>query len=297
MLGKYCYFLLKKKTKFQILLYDHSEFDITNHDDVYAMICNNDCIINCAAYTNVDKAESDVITCKNVNGVALDYLAHEINKQGKFLIHISSDFIYGDIKDKTLFPLCEDDIVNPINVYGESKLEGENNILAWMSSRFLILRVSWLFGPYGNNFVDKIYNQLIDSNVKELNVVNDQYGRLTSTNLIVNTIIAWLTLGFKSGFYNLQCDGEISTKYDIACEIRSLLNSDKPIMPISSSKINSIAKRQMNSILSCDKIDSQSSLKRSLWKNDLNKYIKFKLKNSNFDNIFVKFFKKLIYKF
>lgn len=82
-----------------------------------------------------------------------------------------------------------------------------------MSSRFLILRVSWLFGPYGNNFVDKIYNQLIDPNVKELNVVNDQYGRLTSTDLIVNIIMAWLTLGFKSGFYNLQCDGEISTKY------------------------------------------------------------------------------------
>ena len=76
-----------------------------------------------------------------------------------------------------------------------------------------------------------------------------------------------------------------------------MLNSDKPIIPISSSKINLIAKRQMNSILSCDKIDSQSLLKRSLWKDDLNKYINFKIKNSNFNNIFVKFFKKLIYKF
>ena len=123
MLGKYCYKRLKESTKFKITMYDHKVFDITNQDDVYTMICDNDCIINCAAYTNVDKAEFEKSKCKLINGSALEYLSYEISKQKKFLIHISSDFVYGSIKDSSLEPLHEEDILTPINVYGESKLE------------------------------------------------------------------------------------------------------------------------------------------------------------------------------
>lgn len=276
MLGKYCYQRLRESTKFKINMYDHSTFDITNQDDVYAMVCNNDCIINCVAYTDVDKAESNSLLCKNVNGISLDYLAYEINKQKKFLIHISSDFVYGDIKDDSLTPLYEDDIVHPINIYGESKLEGDNNILMWMSSRYLILRVSWLFGPYGNNFIDKIYNQLLDKNIDKIKVVNDQYGRLTSTKLVVDVIMNWIVFGFKSGFYNLSCNGDITTKYDIACEIKQLLNVDKKIIPVSSGFFKTVAMRQKNSILSCEKLDKQALLTRSYWQNDLANYIKYK---------------------
>ena len=146
----------------------------------------------------------------------------------------------------------------------------------WMSSRYLILRVSWLFGPYGNNFVDKIYDQLMDKNVDELQVVNDQYGRLTSTKLVTDVIINWITFGFKAGFYNLSCNGDVTTKYDIACEIKKISNKDKKIVPVSSDLFKTAAKRQKNSILSCDKLDKQLLSTRSYWQNDLEDYIKNK---------------------
>lgn len=276
MLGKYCYLRLKETTKFTVTLYSHSIFDITDRDDVLSMINDNDCIINCAAYTNVDKAELEPDKCKLINGFAIDYLAHEIAKQQKFLIHISSDFVYGNIKDNTLEPLKEDDILSPINVYGESKLEGDNNILSWMSNNYLILRVSWLFGPYGNNFIDKIYNQLITDDIHEIKVVDDQFGRLTSTKLVVDVIMNWISFGFKSGFYNLSCNGSISTKYDIACKIRDFLNLNTKIIPVKSTTFNSPAARQQNSILSCEKIDKQLFLTRSYWENDLEEYLKNK---------------------
>ena len=116
--GKYCYFFLKKNKEFYVKLYKHKRFDITNKKDVYQIISKNDYIINCAAYTNVDKAESNSILCNEINGNALNYLAYEINKQRKKLIHISSDFVYGNIHNKNNYEeLFEDDILNPINVY------------------------------------------------------------------------------------------------------------------------------------------------------------------------------------
>lgn len=87
---------------------------------------------------------------------------------------------------------------------GNSKLEGEINILKWMTFNYLILRVSWTFGITGINFISKIYNQLIDKNIKELNVVNDQYGRPTSIKLISETIYEYIKGNIASGFYNLS---------------------------------------------------------------------------------------------
>ena len=254
-------------------LLSHKELDICNKDMVKDIISKYDIIINCAAYTNVDKAETDVDTCITINGDALEYIAYECYKQHRKLIHISTDFVYGNISYKYLDEaLYENETLNPINTYGYSKLVGEKNILKWMTNNFLILRVSWLFGDK-INFVDKIVKNIINPPGR-LVVVDDQVGRPTSTKLVTNVILEYLNGKLPDGIYNLQNSGKLISKYEFAKYIRNYLKRSVKIYPIKTDNSgNKFAKRQFNSNLSCKKIDEYCKSIRSDWEEDVNLYL------------------------
>ena len=180
-LGKCVYEHLSNQKKYDLIIYSHLSVDICNYHSVESVIQDYDVIINCAAFTNVDKAEEDVETCYAVNYEAVKNMAKLCVKYKRNFIHISSDFVYGG-ETKYLakyLPIFEHDLCAPVNVYGTSKLNAESAILDETLQKYLILRVSWLFGIHGNNFIKAIAEQILDNKVKKLTVVSDQ---MRSTN-------------------------------------------------------------------------------------------------------------------
>lgn len=277
MLGKYLfkYFSKFNKNLYNIKLYSHKELDITDNEAIKDIIINNDYIINCAAYTNVDKAQGDDSElCMEVNGRCLAFIAKQCKIHNTKLIHISTDFVYGYIKYKrTNEELFENEELNPINIYGLSKKIGELNIVNEMTSNYLILRVSWLFGPDGSNFISKIVDKIQDNNIKDITVINDQFGRPTSVYLIKDIIFEYINDYIPDGIYNLQSSGELISKFQLAQFINNNLNIHKKIYKASTSEYNSPASRQFNSNFSCKKIDKIRIQKRQTWNEDVLKYL------------------------
>lgn len=276
MLGKYLYKYFQKfnKNLYNVTLYSHNELDITDTESVENIIKQNNYIINCAAYTNVDKAETEIDLCMDVNGMCLQNIARFCNVYNVKLIHISTDFVYGYVKTKGFNQeLLETDELNPINVYGISKQLGELNIINKMTQDYLILRVSWLFGPDNANFISKIVDKIKDNNIPNFSVVNDQFGRPTSVYLIKNIIYEYINDFIPDGIYNLQNDGEIINKFQLAQFINDNLNMHKKIYQTTSNEFPSPAKRQFNSIFSCKKLDSIRENKRQTWQEDVLIYL------------------------
>lgn len=213
-------------------LFSHNDIDICNKTDIKQVVAKYDIIINCAAYTNVDAAENNKKLCLDINGESLLALAEECKLKNKKLIHISSDFVYGTILHKiNCGELTENEILNPINTYGYSKLIGEQHILNTLISNYLILRVSWVFGNK-SNFIQKIVEGLISKDKKKLFVVNDQIGRPTSVHLISKTILAYIYDDIPAGIYNLQNNGTNISKFELAKYIKKYIKMHKHIIPI-----------------------------------------------------------------
>ena len=277
MLGKYLesYFDKYDKSKYSIKLYSKYAIDITDDNAIESIVKEYDYIINCAAYTNVDKAELESELCYAVNASAVNTLSKLCNKYYKKLIHISTDFVYGGEKNlKTLYKISEFECTNPVNVYGDSKLLGEIHILNNMDTDYFILRVSWTFGVTGNNFIKKIAEQLLDKNKKYIEVVNDQIGRPTSVVLIAKAIDNYIQGNIISGIYNLQNSGNPVSKFQLAKYIKKCLHSKVKIKPCSSDKFSG-AKRQYNSYLDCSKILLEINLDRKNWNTAVYNYLVF----------------------
>lgn len=155
---------------------DVAELDITNAMAVEKMVNDNDikAIINCAAYTNVDKAEDDYDFAELLNGTAVKHLAQAIKKNDGILIHVSTDYVFGGTKNNT--PCSEDEPANPTGVYGITKLHGEQSIIE-TGCKHLIIRTAWLYSEFGKNFVKTMLN--LTATKPNLNVVFDQVGSPT----------------------------------------------------------------------------------------------------------------------
>jgi dTDP-4-dehydrorhamnose reductase len=164
-----------KERGFDLVLLDLPEFDITKQDAVYSAVSqsNADLVINAAAYTAVDKAESEPDAAYAVNRDGPSYLAVVCAEKGIPLIYVSTDYVFDGTKDG---PYREDDRINPINAYGRSKLKGEQAIRERMDDH-IIVRTQWLFGPHGPNFVATILK--LAQEQRSLDVVNDQWGSPT----------------------------------------------------------------------------------------------------------------------
>ena len=224
--------------------------------------------INCAAYTAVDKAESEKDLAFLINGEAVGVLAAVCKEHDTRFIHISTDYVFnGD----AAYPYTESFPTDPINVYGASKLEGEIQAMQ-LNPDSIIIRTSWLYSSLGKNFV-KTMIQLM-SEKDQLKVVKDQLGSPTNAADLAETIFNIIGLchlqiyDWNPGIYNFSNEGIISW-YDFAKEIKEIINSPSVVKPISAAEYPTPAKRPAYSVLDKSKIQKTYSIKLKKWKDSL----------------------------
>ena len=278
---------------------DVAELDVTSKSSVEKYISKNkiDIVINCAAYTNVEKAEDEPEIAEKLNATAPSYLAQSCLKHSAFLIHISTDFVFGG-GAKRKQPITERVKPAPLNVYGASKLQGEENIKA-SGCNYLIIRTSWLFSEFGGNFVKTILALL--SSKSEIKVVDDQKGTPTYAGDLAKAVyrIAMKVAENKENIrrfvglnqiYNYSNLGEC-TWYEFAVKIQQFAKvklsatavarkaSGKRaqtchVLPCTSAEFPSKAVRPKYSVLSKEKIRKHFSLTIPAWQTSLKKCLK-----------------------
>ncbi|MBE6553577.1 MAG: dTDP-4-dehydrorhamnose reductase [Ruminococcaceae bacterium] len=246
---------------------DIDDFDITDRDAVltYVDACRPDAIIHCSAYTAVDRAEDDVDACMRVNADGMKHLAEAAVRVGAKLLAISTDYVFAGEGDTFYAP---DDPTAPRSVYGKSKALGESYIRQILDRHFIV-RVSWLFGKNGNNFV-KTMLRLAQTRT-ELNVVCDQIGSPTYS-LDAAAVICDLVLTDRFGTYHVTNEGVCSWA-EFAAEIMRQAGKETVIHPIPSSEYPARAPRPANSRLSKDKLLREGFSKLPHWKDALSRYL------------------------
>jgi dTDP-4-dehydrorhamnose reductase len=235
-----------------------------------------DYLINCAAYTAVDKAEDEPEKAFLVNAEGVKLLASACKVYNVTLIHISTDFVF-DGKKST--PYIETDLPNPINVYGASKLKGEQYVQEILE-KYFIIRTSWVYSEHGNNFVKTILR--LANERKEINVVDDQLGSPTYAMDLAGLIKYIIDIKLiEFGIYHFSNEGELSW-FDFALEIFNQNKSKCIVHPIKSVDFPALAERPKYSVLSKNKIKSVLKVPLHPWKSSLaNSLLKLKEKNIN----------------
>lgn len=249
--------------------------DITNADAVKRMVKENGirCIVNCAAYTNVDKAETDEALCRKLNADAPKILAEAMKEVNGLLVQISTDYVFGGDPYNT--PCREDQKGTPTGVYGKTKLEGEKNIEA-VGCDYVIIRTAWLYSEFGRNFVKTMLN--LTATKPKLNVVFDQAGTPTYAYDLAVAIKTVLEdygnenpqTGYsKTGIYHFSNEG-VCSWYDFTKEIAGLAgHTDCDIQPCHRDEFPSPVKRPAYSVLDKTKIKETFGLKVPYWTDSL----------------------------
>ena len=249
---------------------DYQELDIRNLNHVEGFFKANqkiDYCINCAAYTAVDEAESDVEKAFEINAQGPKNLATICNEQDTILIHISTDFVFDGEKNE---PYTETDIPKPISVYGASKLQGEVEIQKTLKKHFII-RTSWLYSEHGTNFMKTMLNLAKTRN--EISVVSDQIGTPTYAGDLANVILKIITSNSRSfGLYHYSNEG-VASWYDFASVIFKSHKLSINLIPILSNQYPAAAKRPKNSVLDSEKVKEVFNIQPSKWKISLKKLI------------------------
>ena len=251
---------------------DIAELDITNIEAILKMVTleDVDVIVNCAAYTNVDKAEDDTELADLINNKAVANLATIAKEADAQLIHISTDYVFGGNQHNT--PITEDAVTNPLGVYGETKLRGEEAIHT-IGCKYLIFRTAWLYSAYGNNFV-KTMRRLTNER-DTLNVVFDQVGSPTyAADLasIIYNVIENRLFSEHQGIYHFSNEGAISW-YDFAQAICELSGNHCNILPCHSNEFPSKVTRPSYSVLDKTKVKNDFNITIPYWKDSLIKCI------------------------
>jgi dTDP-4-dehydrorhamnose reductase len=224
---------------------------------------NPSVIVNCAAYTNVDKAETESKLANTINYKAVDIISKWTNENNKKLIHISTDYVFDGLSK---LPFSENSITNPVNEYGRSKLKGEQVCLNNDPSS-IIIRTSWLYSSFGKNFV-KTMIELMKKN-KSVKVVNDQIGSPTyAYDLAIVIIEIIMNSKNKSGLFHYSNEGETSW-FEFARSIKELYNLDCKIIGVSSKEFKTLAKRPKYSLLNKSKIKTTFNLEIPDYKQSL----------------------------
>ena len=249
--------------------------DMTDADAVKRMVKEKGigCIVNCAAYTNVDKAETDEALCHKLNAEAPRILAEAMKEVNGLLVQISTDYVFGGDPYNT--PCREDQKGTPTGVYGQTKLEGEQNIEA-VGCDYVIIRTAWLYSEFGKNFVKTMLN--LTATKPKLNVVFDQAGTPTYAYDLaeaITTILAdyekeCLKAGYsKKGIYHFSNEG-VCSWFDFTKKIAELAgNTDCDIQPCHSDEFPSPVKRPAYSVLDKTKIKETFGIKVPYWTDSL----------------------------
>lgn len=257
----------------ELILTDVAELDITNLEAVREFIKVNkpEYIINCAAYTAVDKAEEQLELARKVNAEGPKNLAIAANEEDCTLIHISTDYVFGGDKDvKEIY--TEEEEKNPVTVYGITKLEGERNIID-ACFKYYIFRTAWLYGD-GNNFVRTMIK--LGEEKDELNVVADQHGSPTYAVDLASIIHQAIEKGIPYGVYHTTNQG-FTTWYDFTKLIFEKANISCKVNPVTTEEFPRPAKRPLNSQLSKDKI-LKEGINIPSYEDALDRYLKVELK-------------------
>lgn len=246
-------------------VFDLPQFDITNPEHVADAVADSDLVINCAAYTNVEKAESEFQLAMNVNAVAAGQLGRIAKKKGVKVFHISTDFVFDGELDR---PYIETDETNALSAYGKSKLEGEK-LLQEANEDCCIVRVQWTYGDNGNNFVKKLIS--IAEQGKPLRVVDDQVGSPTATTLAAK-LICKLVEKKPSGIFHLAASGYVS-RFEMARFMFDKLGMDVDLTNCKTSDFPSAAKRPLNSRFDCEKLSELLGIEIESWQKSLERYL------------------------
>lgn len=223
-------------------------------------------IVNCAAYTNVDGAEEHEEEAFMLNAKGPEMLALACRKNSIKLLHVSTDYVFDGTKDA---PYSEEDPPGPVNVYGVSKLAGENVIRHQMTD-YLIVRTQWLIGLYGRNFVSTI---LAAAQVKDtLQVVNDQWGCPTFAPDLAKAIALLMEIDARGIFH--VCNRGRATWYDLACKAIEYVGLRTKVVPVDTAAYPSPAQRPLNSILSTRKFTEKTGKVMPLWHASLETHIR-----------------------
>ena len=255
----------KTQNKISWVFSSIKSLDLSRLDTISSFLkeINPAVIINCAAYTNVDKAETESKLANTINYKAVDIISKWTNENNKKLIHVSTDYVFDGLSK---LPLSENSITNPINEYGRSKLKGEQVCLK-NDANSVVIRTSWLYSSFGKNFV-KTMIDLMKKN-KSVKVVNDQIGSPTYAHDLARLIIE-IIINYKneSGLFHYSNDGEISW-FDFARSIKELYNLDCEIIGVSSKDFKTLAKRPEYSLLNKSKIKTTFNLEIPNYKQSL----------------------------
>ncbi len=247
--------------------YDSLDFLMINQISEKLDKINPDIIINCAAYTNVDNAETEFDKANTINNYALGIISKWVSQKSSKLIHISTDYVFDGTSTD---PLKEDSITNPLNNYGLTKLNGEF-ICIENNPESIIIRTSWVYSSYGKNFLKTMMNLMQKS--KEIDVVNDQIGSPTYAGDLAKIIMHIINFEYWiPGIYNYSNQGKISW-YDFAVTIREICGFDVLINPVKSTHFDFKAKRPKYSLLNKNKIKNTFNLKIPYFKESLKKCI------------------------
>lgn len=255
----------------QVVVAGTKDLDISRLPDVEETIRHvaPDILINCAAFTRVDACESEIRRCKDVNAIGPRNLALTVERYGGRLIHISSDYVF-DGKKPLPEPYLEDDSPNPLSVYGESKLEGEDAIRR-TTGRWAILRTAWLYGINGRNFLKTVLGLAVKNSGKPIRVVNDQFGSPTWSYRLAVQISRMIEKDSR-GTYHATSEG-YCTWYELAAYFLEKMGVSHTIVPCTSDEYQTAAARPRNSILENRRLKEQGINLMVHWKTDLDQYI------------------------
>ncbi len=252
---------------------DVAELDITDLEAVRRCMTEREIgvVVNCAAYTNVDKAEEDEATADLINCRAVENLAAACRERDAVLIHVSTDYVF---QGTGHLPCREEEPTDPLGVYGKTKLAGEQVVLR-SGCRHLIFRTAWLYSAYGNNFVKTM--RRLTAEREQLNVVFDQVGTPTYAGdlaALIFRVVEERTYERHQGIYHFSNEG-VCSWYDFAKEIAALSGTVCDIRPCHSDEFPSKVKRPAFSVLDKSKVKRDFGCTIPYWKDSLEKCIRF----------------------
>jgi dTDP-4-dehydrorhamnose reductase len=275
-LGKSIYKVVSKSMQDdEFIFVGRNELDLSDASNIINYFNNHnfDVIINCAAYTAVDRAESEINLADKINHIAVKQLAEIAKKQSTKIIHISTDFVFDGKSDK---PYIENDQTNPVNNYGKTKLAGEEKIIEIMPNNAVIIRTGWVYSEFGNNFVDTMLR--LGTSRDNLEIVNDQIGSPTYASDLAKVIVGIIYCGkllidtFPTQIYHYTNLGQC-TWYEFAKAIFSASDTRCAVTPIPTEQYPLPAKRPKFSILNKDKIIKTYNLYIPKWEESLKQCI------------------------
>lgn len=252
---------------YEIVALPRSELDITDLGAIRAAVNNfePELMINCAAYTKVDKAEKEETRALMVNGFGVQNLCLLCQERDIPLVHFSTDYVFDGTKES---PYTIHDEPNPISAYGRSKLLGEKYIL-WLLSKFYLIRTSWLFGLSAKNFIETMLE--LGQREKQISVVNDQRGCPTWTYHLAQAVIDLIETE-RYGIYHIT-NSEPTTWFEFAREIFRLSGRDIEVLPVTSDQFPRPARRPQNSVLDPFPLIEVLGREMPSWREALEEYL------------------------